>query len=308
MFTEARWRWTVSYCVLTCCLTWLVFAAIYWLILHLHGDLESQHLPHASNLSEWKPCIREIYNFTSIFLFSIEVQTSIGYGSRAITLECPEAIFTMCIESITGKIIQSLIIGIVFAKLTKPKNRAQTLMFSNYAIINQRDGHLCMMFRVGNTRKSRIIASNISAYLIKYVSVDGIDLLNYDQIKLDLKVDASDDVLFILPVTAVHKIDKRSPFFDVSAKEFLKCNLEILVLFEGTIESTGQTVQTKSSYTGSEILWGRRYKEPYYYKRSKQGIVIDFSKFDETYRVNTPLCTAKELIIYYKNRPSRSIL
>ncbi|XP_047505426.1 inward rectifier potassium channel 2-like [Pieris napi] len=306
VFIEARWRLTILYCVIACVLTWFVFAAIWWMILYLHGDLESDHLPHASNLTEWRPCVREIYNFTSIFLFSIEVQTSIGYGSRAITLECPEAMFTMCIESITGKIIQSLIIGIVFAKLTKPKNRAQTLMFSKYAIINQRDGNLCMMFRVGNTRKSRIIASNINAYLIKYVA-DGIDLLNYHQIKLDLKVDASDDVLFIFPLTAVHKIDQRSPFFNVSAKELLKCNVEILVVFEGTIESTGQPVQTKSSYISNEILWGRRYMEPYYYKKSKQGFVIDFSKFDETYRVNTPLCTAKELFTYYKNRSLRRL-
>ncbi|CAK1547255.1 unnamed protein product [Leptosia nina] len=250
VFIEARWRWTVFYCVTACVLTWLLFAGVWWLILYLHGDLEIKNLPHTRN-STWTPCVREIYNFTSIFLFSIEVQTSIGYGSRAITLECPEAIFTMCIESITGKIIQSLIIGIVFAKLTKPKNRAHTLMFSKFAIINQRDGHLCMMFRVGNTRKSRIIASNINAYLIKFV-FKGIDLLDYNQIKLDLKVDACDDVLFIFPLTAIHKIDESSPFFNISAKELLQCNIEILVVFEGTIESTGQPVQTKSSYTGSE--------------------------------------------------------
>ncbi|XP_045497314.1 inward rectifier potassium channel 2-like [Colias croceus] len=304
---EARWRWTILYCTITCVLSWLIFAVIWWVILYLHGDLEDEHLPLAKNITEWKPCVTEIYNFTSIFLFSIEVQTSIGYGSRAITLECPEAMFTMCIESITGKIIQSLFIGIVFAKLTKPKNRAQTLMFSKYAIINQRDGYLCLMFRVGNTRKSRIIASTVNAYLIKYITKDGVDLLNYDQVKLNIMVDNCDDVLFIFPVTAVHRIDENSPFYDISAQEILKSNIEILVTFEGTIESTGQPLQAKSSYTGTEILWGRRFIEPYFYKNNKQGFVIDFCKFDETYRVNTPLCTGQELINYYRNRKLRKI-
>lgn len=108
---------------------------------------------------------KEIYSFTSIFLFSIEAHTSTGYGKRAITLECPTAMFAMCLESIAGHFTQSLIMALVFAKLTIPKNRAQTISFSKSAIINQRDGHLCLIFRIGNVRKSRIIATKVFAYL-----------------------------------------------------------------------------------------------------------------------------------------------
>ncbi|VVC93107.1 unnamed protein product [Leptidea sinapis] len=301
VFIESRWRWTILYCILVSLLQLLLFAGIWWLILFLHGDLENDHLPGTRNSTEWKPCVKEIYNFTSIFLFSIEVQTSIGYGSRSITLECPEAIFTMCIESIAGKIIQSVIIGVVFAKLTRPKNRIQTLIFSKNVIINQRDGDLCMLFRIGNTRKSRIIASKVQAFLLRYVK-DGIDKLENVQINLNLNVEDDNNILFIFPITAVHKIDKTSPFYKLSARELLKLELEILVTFEGTIESTGQYVQARSSYTTVEILWGRRFLETLYYKKQKRGFVIDYSKFDETYRVNTPLCNAEDLRKYYYDR------
>ncbi|XP_049869151.1 G protein-activated inward rectifier potassium channel 3-like [Pectinophora gossypiella] len=300
-FVEARWRWTLIYCILTYITTWLIFAAVWWLILYSHGDLEDDHLPHAINTTEWTPCIREIYDFTSIFLFSIEIHTTIGYGTRSLTLECPEAMITMCIESILGTIIQSFIIGIVFAKLTRPKNRAQTLLFSKNAIINQRDRYLSLIFRIGNTRKSRIIASSVHAYLIRYITKLGQNKLkNTDQIKLDLKVDNSEDILFMFPISAVHRIDEKSPFYSMSAYDMLKTRLEILVVFEGTIESTGQPVQAKSSYTAHEILWGHRFLQLMSYSRAKRGLVIDYAKFDETIRVNTPLCSARELREFYE--------
>ncbi|XP_072931738.1 G protein-activated inward rectifier potassium channel 4-like [Epargyreus clarus] len=305
-FTEARWRWTLLYCVIAYVSNWLIFAIIWWTILYLHGDLEIEHLPRENVSTEWKPCVREIYSFTSVFLFSIEVHTTIGYGKRAITLECPSAMLTMCIESITGKIIQALIIGIVFAKLTRPKNRAQTIMFSKNAIVNQREANLCLIFRVGNTRKARIIGTTVSAYLIKYQTEDG-DMLNYDQLELKLNINSSDG-LFAFPISAVHVINKTSLFYNMSANDMLKSNLEILVVFEGIIESTGQLVQAKSSYANYDILWGRRFIDPIYYRKQKQGFAIDYIKFDETHRINTPLCTARELHKYYENRNQTKVI
>lgn len=300
-FIDAQWRWTLFYSILTYIIIWLAFTGIWWIILELHGDFEPEHMPHANNSSEWIPCVKEIYGFTSLFLFSIEIHTTIGYGTRVITLECPSAMFTMCIESIIGTITQSFIVGIVFAKLTRPKNRAQTLLFSKNAIINQRDRYLRLIFRVGNTRKSRIIAENVQAYLIRYSKIDVLD----DQIKLDLSMDSSENISFMFPVSAVHTIDENSPFFSMSASDILKADIEILVVFEGTIESTGQPVQVKSSYTTQEILWGHRFTDMFEYRKEKHGFVIDYSKFDETYSVNTPLCSAERLNIFYKNNLSK---
>nr|XP_026488331.1 inward rectifier potassium channel 2-like [Vanessa tameamea] len=302
-FIDARWRWSLIFCILVYILIWFLFASIWWLILYLHGDLREENLPSANNGTIWNPCIREIYSFTSIFLFSIEIHTTIGYGKRAITLECPSAMLTMCIEGIAGHFTQALIIAIVFAKLTRPKNRAQSLIFSKSAIINQRDTHLCLIFRVGNIRKSRIIASKVNAYLIQYESNSDDDIIvNNEQINLRVKVDACDDILFLNPISVVHRIDSDSPFYNMSAQDMLNSNLEIVVVFEGVIESTGQTVQAISSYTSQEIMWGRRFSQLIHFQKNKQGYVKDFSKFDEMCRVNTPLCRAKELDGYFENR------
>lgn len=64
--------------------------------------------------------------------------------------------------------IQAFMVGVVFAKLSRPKKRTQTLMFSRNAVINHRDGVPCLMFRVGDMRKSHIIEAHVRAQLIKH--------------------------------------------------------------------------------------------------------------------------------------------
>ena len=120
-------------------------------------------------------CLSVLYNFRNFLNYLVQNYILpkliwaffTGYGSRATTDECPEAIFIMCVQSITGVMIQCFMAGIVFAKLSRPKNRSQTLMFSRYACICLRDGKLCFMFRVGDMRKSHIIGANISAQVIR---------------------------------------------------------------------------------------------------------------------------------------------
>ena len=46
---------------------------------------------------DWIPCIAEIDGFAASFLFSLETQHTIGYGTRQTTTECSVA---MCIVSL----------------------------------------------------------------------------------------------------------------------------------------------------------------------------------------------------------------
>ena len=58
----------------------------------------------------------------------------------------------------------------------------------------------------------------------------------------------------------VHRIDPDSPLYYDSAQDLLHSKYEILVFLEGTIESTGQVVQARSSYLPAEVLWGHRFE------------------------------------------------
>ena len=52
-----------------------------------------------------------------------------------------------------------------------------------------------------------------------------------------------DEIFFIWPTTLVHKINSESPFYKMSAKDFLKKRYEIVVILEGVIEQTGNSIQ-----------------------------------------------------------------
>lgn len=168
---DAQWRWTILIFAMSFILTWAGFAGVWYIIAFAHGDIDyadrvSLYGEEALNETHI-PCVTEVKSFASSFLFSVETQHTIGYGNRYTTPECPEAIFTMCIQCILGVFIQAFMVGIVFAKLSRPKKRAQTLLYSRNAVICHRDGVPCLMFRVGDMRKSHIIEAHVRAQIIR---------------------------------------------------------------------------------------------------------------------------------------------
>lgn len=203
----------------------------------------------------------------------------------------------MCMQSITGVMIQCFVVGFVFAKLSRPQKRSQTLLFSSSAVVCLRDGKLCLMFRLGDVRnRSHIIGASASAVLIsKRVTKEG-EVIPYYQSELDIKFDSSSEhFFFIWPATLVHVIDENSPFYNMSLETMSKEKFEIVVILEGTVESTGQTVQARSSYLPSEIYWGRRFEQLVGYKKDTGEFRVDYSKFNGTFEVPTPTCSAKQL-------------
>lgn len=86
----------------------------------------------------------------------------------------------------------------------------------------------------------------------------------------------------------------------MSAADMLQDKFEIVVILEGTVESTGQTTQARSSYLNMEVLWGHRFASVVNYNVDRQGYDINYSKFNETVPVDTPLCSARELSDFYK--------
>ncbi|XP_042884249.1 G protein-activated inward rectifier potassium channel 3-like isoform X1 [Penaeus japonicus] len=289
---DVQWRWTLLVFAMSFMMSWLVFAVIWYIIAYTHGDLEEANQSDGG----WTPCVVNIYSFTSCFLFSVETQHTIGYGSRHTTEYCPEAIIIMCVQSITGVMIQAFMVGIVFAKLSRPKKRTQTLLFSRNACLCLRDGEMCLLFRVGDMRKSHIIEAHVRAQLIrKRVTREG-EVLPFFQYELDVGYDIGEDrIFFIWPMTIVHKINENSPLYDLSAHDLLREKFEIVVILEGVIESTGMTTQARSSYLPNEILWGYRFEPLVTFNKNTGQYAVDYSLFNNTYQVNTPLYSAREL-------------
>lgn len=237
-----------------------------------------------------------MYGFTSCLLFSIESQHTVGYGVRAPTEECPEAIFVNSVQCMLGDILRTIITGVIFAKITLPKRRTETLLFSRYAVVCLKDGILCMQFRVGDLRKNLLVDAEVKAILLRTTKTREGEVLHQNQTVLKTYVDdCVGNLHFIFPMTIVHKIDETSPFFRMSPSNLSNKNLEIVVILEGVNESTGQSVQARTSYTAREIFWGRKFEQILSYDPVEEEYNVDFSKFDDIIPAFTPLCSAQHL-------------
>ncbi|XP_067912922.1 ATP-sensitive inward rectifier potassium channel 12 [Heterodontus francisci] len=288
---DVRWRYMLLIFSLAFVISWLAFGLAFWLIALIHGDLENP--VGDENLM---PCVLQVNGFIAAFLFSIETQTTIGYGFRCVTEECPLAIFLVVFQSIVGCIIDSFMIGAIMAKMARPKKRAQTLLFSHNAVIAMRDGKLSLMWRVGNLRKSHIVEAHVRAQLIKPRITEEGEYIPLDQIDIDVGFDKGYDRIFLVsPITILHEIDEESPLYGISKQDLEMADFEIVVILEGMVEATAMTTQARSSYLASEILWGQRF-EPVLFEEKDQ-YKVDYSHFHKTYEVpTTPRCSAKELM------------
>ncbi|XP_026870455.1 ATP-sensitive inward rectifier potassium channel 12-like [Electrophorus electricus] len=288
-FVDVRWRWMFLLFSCSFITIWLAFGFNFWLITLMHGDLNLD-LPE-----DYKPCIMNINGFLSAFLFSLETQTTIGYGFRCVTDECPVAVCMVVTQSIAGCLFNAFMIGAIMTKMARPKKRAETMLFSRNAIISMRDGNLCLMWRVGNMRKSHIVEAHVRAQMIQSRVTDEGEYLPLEQIDINVGYDTGTDrIFFVSPLTIIHKINEDSPLYELSKQDLMESDFEIVVILEGLVEATAMTAQVRSSYLASEILWGHRF-EPMIFEE-KNHYKVDFSTFHKTYEVtSTPLCSAKDI-------------
>ncbi|KAL2100871.1 hypothetical protein ACEWY4_002632 [Coilia grayii] len=304
---DVRWRWMFVIFSLVFVVSWLAFGLAFWVIALVHGDLDKS-LAAGGDVGDGgdgdgggeskpslTPCVMQVNSFVAAFLFSIETQTTIGYGFRCVTEECPLAVFMVVLQSIVGCIIDSFMIGAIMAKMARPKKRAETLLFSHNAIIAMRDGKLCLMFRVGNLRKSHIVEAHVRAQLVKPRFTEEGEYIPLEQIDINVGYDQGWDRIFLVtPVTILHEINEESPLFGISKQDLDTADFEIVVILEGIVEATSMTAQARSSYLASEILWGHRF-EPVVFEE-KNTYKVDYTHFHKTYEVpSTPRCSAKDI-------------
>lgn len=198
-------------------------------------------------------------------------------------------------------------LGLTFAKLSQPRERMKTVMFSEYAVIAPRDGKMCLMFRVGDIRKSQIVDASIRMQLFrKWTTTEGREVPFYQE---DLKVcydwrnpdnDFRNQLFLLLPMVIIHVIDENSPFYGLTPDEIKESDYEVVVVLDGIVEHTGMNTQPKTSYTADEIIWGYDFVDVIDRNFLDNGkYFMDFSKFNEIYNVDVPSCSPKEF--YDKN-------
>ncbi|XP_028825808.1 inward rectifier potassium channel 16 isoform X2 [Denticeps clupeoides] len=276
---EIRWRVMILTFALSYILSWLLFGMLFWIIALSNGDVKE----HVS-----EPCMYSVHSFTAAFLFSLETQTTIGYGFRGMSENCALAIMLVTVQDVLSVFIDTCVIGITVAKMASARKRAQTVGFTNCAAISMRNGALCLSWRVGDFRRNHMVEGTAQAQIIRTL-VDPASKLNISY--KDLRIEES-NVILATPTTIVHHIGPDSPLYRTGLQDLRREDFELVVSFTYTDDTTGILHQTRTSYAPGDILWGRHFQEML--RVSKSGHRVNYALFNKTTRVAMPTVSAEE--------------
>ncbi|KAL3877913.1 hypothetical protein ACJMK2_035555 [Sinanodonta woodiana] len=276
---DMKWRWNL-----------LIFVATFVFLLDYFCYFEN------FDNKSWIPCVGNAKSFVSVYLFSIETQTTIGYGVRYVTEECPAIYFGVLLQSIVGAALQAALAGLVLAKLKSAKKSSGTLMFSRVACIMESDWKLRLVIRISDIRKSHIIRAHARGVLVKKVSSKTGTHIPVQHYPVELKAeDGGTNIFLAWPSNIVHVIDENSPFWDMSKEDLRHENFELVVIFSGVVSATSRAIQLKTSYIPCDIIWGHRFVTLGQKIDRLDRHIVDFEHFDQTYPAPSPNCSAREL-------------
>ncbi|XP_029472558.1 inward rectifier potassium channel 13 [Rhinatrema bivittatum] len=249
---DMRWRWMMLFFVAAFLAHWLVFAVFWYLLAEMNGDLELDHEAPPDNHTI---CVKYITSFAAAFSFSLETQLTIGYGTMFPSGDCPSAIALLAVEMLLGLMLEAFITGVFVAKISRPKNRASSICFTNTAVVAHKEGKPCLMFRVANIRQSPLTEVKVTAVL--YQEQDN-DHLHHTSIDFHLDNISSEECpFFIFPLTYYHTITQSSPLAPL-LREALSY-FELVIFLSATQEGSGETCQRRTSYLPSEIVPNHRF-------------------------------------------------
>jgi inward rectifier potassium channel len=209
-------------------------------------------------------------SFEDAFFFSVQTVATIGYGvMHPATLY---ANLVMTVETLCGLIGFAVLTGLIFSRFSRPTAR---ILFSEVAVVTQHNGMPTLMFRCANQRRNQILEAAIGVTVLRdETSAEGRVMRRFH----DLKLLRQRTPVFALSWTVMHPIDEESPLHDLTERDMIDEEVEIIVVLTGVDETFAQPIQARCSYLADEILWHHAFVD--IVTPLEDGrIEIDYSRF-----------------------------
>jgi inward rectifier potassium channel len=206
--------------------------------------------------------------FLRCFFFSVDTFATIGYGN--LSPSGVTAHIIVSIEALFGLMMFAIATGLVFAKFARP---VANIIYSKNAIVAPYRGITAFEFRVINGSHNQLIDLEARIVFTRFEQVDGLYQRKYYPLPLER------DRVSFFPAswTVVHPIDNASPLYGCTRDDLIRANAEFLVLITATDDTFSTTVQSRSSYTAEEIMWGVRFAN--LFQDRERVLSIDMHRF-----------------------------
>jgi len=157
-------------------------------------------------------------SFNDAWAFSIETIMTIGYSlpdDPEFIQQCTPVLSLLTVQTMCGLLLDAVAVGLVYARLARGQARANTVVFSDYAIIRRIDGRLRFMFQVAEMRKHQLLEAHVRCYAItRHKASEDLEdgfYFRTDALRLSKPDDELGGMLFMaLPNVVVHDIDQFS--------------------------------------------------------------------------------------------------
>lgn len=177
--------------------------------------------------------------FGAAMIFSIATSQTVGYGNTA-PLGCPASIIILTAQTLLAIVMEAVTLGVIFARISHPKQRARTIAISEPAIIARRDGILKFMVRVADFRPTQVINPMVKAFLFTWAgrtTAEGEHIpCRVEELAMGSPGSLGVDGMLILPLIIEHTVDEKSPLCGHTHDSLVDAMAEIVVTFEGTSE------------------------------------------------------------------------
>lgn len=191
--------------------------------------------------------------FSDAFFFSVQTLATIGYGKITPSGILPNLLVTF--EALVGLMGLALGTGLLFARFSKPTAR---VVFSQTAVITPHEGIDSLIFRMSNARLNQIVDARVSVVLsISEKTKEGQQYRTF----YDLALERERSPIFALTWTVIHPIDAKSPLYKKDQKSLIEADAEIIVSLTGIDDTFSQTIHARFSYTPTEIVWGKDFRD-----------------------------------------------
>lgn len=237
------------------------FATIYYLIgCENFGGLETQD---------------EMHKFMSLFFFSAQTLTTVGYGHVYPLGYATSSVSAM--ESLLGLLGFAFATGLLYARFSRPK---ADILYSKNVLIAPYQGITGLMFRITNKMQYELIEVEANVN-ISYNDPET-NKREFDQLKLEISR------INFLPLswTIVHPIDEESPIKGWTQDELIERDTEVIILIKAISDTFSQTVYSRYSYKASEIVGGAKFK-PLKQEAKNGRLMISVTDIHEFHMVET---------------------
>ncbi|MCO4773466.1 MAG: ATP-sensitive inward rectifier potassium channel 10 [Deltaproteobacteria bacterium] len=190
-------------------------------------------------------------SFSDAFAFSVQTMSTIGYG--ALTPASKTADLLTAVEVLIGLLGFAVVTGMLFARFSRPSAR---VLFSDVAVVRERDGQPTLQFRMANERGNLIVDARLNVVMAyNHRTAEGEQMRSF--IALQLVRERSP--VFALSWTAMHEIDPSSPLYGWTPEHLEEVRAEIVVTVTGIDDTFNQHVHSQHSFLWSEVRWNHRF-------------------------------------------------